>query len=145
MAKHKEMEKEACMIFRAAVKSGRLVRPRCCSECGGKERTVDGHHEDYSKPLDVEWLCRGCHVQRHRKKPQPGPRDKTLMDSKYLERARLKNGMTQAELARKIGITHIAYASILKRRSAHPHTIKALIDFLSLDPDKLIPDPKEAD
>jgi hypothetical protein len=48
-----------------AVKSGVLVRPDRCAECGwvGKPH---GHHADYSKPLDVEWLCSICHGKRHR-------------------------------------------------------------------------------
>jgi hypothetical protein len=31
--------------------------------CG--EPKVHAHHEDYSRPLDVTWLCQKCHVQRH--------------------------------------------------------------------------------
>lgn len=44
-----------------AIKSGNLIRPSQCSSCG-KECRPDGHHPDYSKPLEVVWLCRSCHV-----------------------------------------------------------------------------------
>jgi len=50
---------------RQAIKSGILVRPEKCSCCGNKARVV-GHHHDYSKPLDVAWLCHPCHRQLHR-------------------------------------------------------------------------------
>ena len=152
MAKNKEIQKRANSIYQKAVKDGRLLRPTCCSECGNTEGKVDGHHEDYSKPLDVVWLCRGCHIQRHRKKPQPGQRDRVLLNTAYLEQVRQINGFTKTALAKKIGISGGAYSQIVKLRSAHPHKIKALIDVLNLDPerfipesDKLIPDPKEAD
>jgi len=49
-----------------AVKMGRLVKPDACQECGQKSN-VDGHHKDYSKPLEVIWLCRPCHRKQHRK------------------------------------------------------------------------------
>ena len=44
-----------------AIASGRLVRPSTCSACG-KTGMIEGHHRDYSKPLDVTWLCRRCHM-----------------------------------------------------------------------------------
>lgn len=47
-----------------AVKAGRVERPSGCEECG-EVTSVHGHHEDYGKPLDVEWLCPGCHSRRH--------------------------------------------------------------------------------
>ena len=48
---------------------GDLVRPEKCSQCL-IECKPDAHHEDYEKPLQVEWLCRVCHGKRHRKNPR---------------------------------------------------------------------------
>jgi hypothetical protein len=48
-----------------ALKRGRLVRPDACVRCGRPSRKIHGHHEDYSKPLDVTWLCPRCHKTRH--------------------------------------------------------------------------------
>lgn len=47
------------------IQAGRLVKPKTCSECdrGGR---IDGHHDDYAKPLVVRWLCRWCHQKWHR-------------------------------------------------------------------------------
>lgn len=33
-----------------------------CAICGRLD-TVEGHHEDYARPLWVVWLCRGHHLQ----------------------------------------------------------------------------------
>lgn len=47
-----------------AVDAGRLTR--CpCEVCGSTAR-VHAHHDDYSKPLDVMWLCVTHHRERHR-------------------------------------------------------------------------------
>lgn len=43
-----------------AIENGTLIKPLHCEMCGN-ETPLDGHHEDYSKPLDVIWLCRLCH------------------------------------------------------------------------------------
>lgn len=48
-----------------AVRSGKLTRPDACEECGTPGR-VEAHHEDYSEPLKVRWLCRSCHTKQHR-------------------------------------------------------------------------------
>lgn len=45
-----------------AVRDGRLV-PQPCEVCGSEK--VQAHHEDYSKPLDVIWLCFEHHRARH--------------------------------------------------------------------------------
>jgi len=45
-----------------AIMRGDLVRPDICSQCG-QRRKIDAAHADYSRPLDVTWLCRPCHVK----------------------------------------------------------------------------------
>lgn len=46
-----------------AIRDGRLVRGPC-TRCG-TTKNVHGHHHDYSKPLDVTWLCKDCHWAEH--------------------------------------------------------------------------------
>lgn len=48
-------------VYRA-VRSGKLKRSPC-EICGAK---AQGHHEDYSKPLEVKWLCTLHHAERHK-------------------------------------------------------------------------------
>jgi len=47
-----------------AIRDGRLVR-QPCRVCGDPK--AQAHHHDYSKPLDVEWLCRKHHLEAHGK------------------------------------------------------------------------------
>lgn len=58
----------ARQLVHIAIKRGQLIRPALCGKCGQRPRpTIDGrpnihgHHHDYDKPLDVEWLCAKCH------------------------------------------------------------------------------------
>ena len=50
-----------------AITAGELVKPDVCEACGlppaGKGK-IHAHHADYSKPLEVEWLCPKCHRGR---------------------------------------------------------------------------------
>lgn len=48
-----------------ALNRGDLIKPERCESCG-EARRLDGHHDDYAKPLDVRWLCRWCHLAWHR-------------------------------------------------------------------------------
>lgn len=49
-----------------AIDAGRLIRG-CCEVCGAPN--AEGHHEDYSRPLEVRWLCRPHHAEIHRSIP----------------------------------------------------------------------------
>ena len=58
------LEYRARYMVRNAVRDGRLDKPDCCSICR-RATQLHGHHEDYTKPLDVMWLCVQCHQGRH--------------------------------------------------------------------------------
>jgi hypothetical protein len=62
---HAELEEQKARARQAvndAVKKGTLIR-QPCAICGALE--ADGHHPDYSKPLDVIWLCPPHHRSEH--------------------------------------------------------------------------------
>lgn len=50
-------------IAQRAIKAGRLLR-QPCNQCGADR--AEAHHTDYSRPLDVTWLCGKCHRAAHR-------------------------------------------------------------------------------
>lgn len=52
--------------FRAAIKAGKIKRQSVCEKCDSNFK-VEGHHPDYSKPLEVMWLCKYCHNAEHAK------------------------------------------------------------------------------
>jgi len=56
------MKKEAHYIVSKAIEKGEMV-PKPCEKCGNPKSVA--HHEDYSKPLEVTWLCHACHMQHH--------------------------------------------------------------------------------
>ncbi len=43
------------------IKSGKLIRPETCSSCGNGGR-IEAHHKDITKHLEIDWLCRTCHI-----------------------------------------------------------------------------------
>ena len=46
------------------IRDGKL-HPQPCSVCGS-EINIHAHHNDYSKPLEVVWLCYEHHMEMHR-------------------------------------------------------------------------------
>ena len=60
-------------LLNRAIARGEVI-PQPCEDCGAEvypahdgRRGVHAHHDDYSKPLDVRWLCYACHGKEHRR------------------------------------------------------------------------------
>lgn len=58
-------KRAAHIILGNAVRDNRIEKPANCSKCDGVGR-IHGHHEDYTKPLDVVWVCQRCHKEIHK-------------------------------------------------------------------------------
>jgi hypothetical protein len=61
-------KRRARLVVGNAIRGGKIAKPERCGQCGEKVDPDDlhAHHVDYSKPLEVDWLCRGCHNALHR-------------------------------------------------------------------------------
>lgn len=60
-AKHPDRRKASHMVSNA-IRNGKLKKFPCMV-CGRQK--VEGHHPDYSRPLDVVWLCNPHHREAH--------------------------------------------------------------------------------
>ena len=65
----KPLFRRAQMMVYSAVKRGDLVRPAICTKCGSR-RNIQASHDDYRRPLDVEWLCARCHNAKDHANPK---------------------------------------------------------------------------
>lgn len=52
-------------ILRNEIIQGRIKRQPC--EVCGKKDYIHAHHSDYSKPLEIMWLCSVHHAEQHKK------------------------------------------------------------------------------
>ena len=57
------VKRAAHILVGNAIKSGALVR-QSCEVCGSGR--AQAHHDDYTKPLEVRWLCRKHHLEHHK-------------------------------------------------------------------------------
>lgn len=67
-AEHKKwtMFKRAARKYtETCINIGMLIKGPC--EVCGDSKEVESHHDDYYKPYDVRWLCRGHHLDHHLK------------------------------------------------------------------------------
>lgn len=56
------IKRSAHLLVQYAVRRGDMKK-YSCEVCGKKK--VEAHHDDYSKPLEVRWLCRKHHMDHH--------------------------------------------------------------------------------
>lgn len=48
------------------LRAGRIIKQPCF--CG--KIKSEAHHEDYSKPLEIIWLCKKHHIEADKKRPK---------------------------------------------------------------------------
>lgn len=53
------------IIVGNAIRRGKLTQASNCSVCNSTKK-IEGHHDDYTQPLNVRWLCEDCHKEWHR-------------------------------------------------------------------------------
>jgi len=59
-----QRRKSNCRSYaRVYLRRGKIER----KPCEGCESAAQMHHDDYSKPLEVRWVCRRCHLELHRR------------------------------------------------------------------------------
>lgn len=63
-AKRNKQKRNAHLKVQRALFKGVIKRPTNCENCNSSEE-LEAHHNDYSKPLIVEWLCIECHNKKH--------------------------------------------------------------------------------
>lgn len=86
-----------------AIKTGKVARG-VCERCGAQD--THGHHHDYSKPLDVIWLCAPCHGLEHQK-----------LQGEEAERLLALRGVkTQEQLAEMFEVNRSTVQAVLRRK-----------------------------
>jgi hypothetical protein len=60
-------KEKARIIFHNAINSGVITRKTKCEVSKNCRGAIHAHHPDYSKPLDVRWLCKKHHMEHHRR------------------------------------------------------------------------------
>jgi DNA-binding transcriptional regulator YiaG len=99
-----------------AIKHGKLTRPTHCAQCLA-EAFVEASHRDYSKPLEVAWLCRPCHRAEDKQHPKtqavpissqrpvrPPPLQRQPIDLATLRERIVREDLSQVELAQIMGV-----------------------------------------
>ncbi len=57
---------EGLLKHRSRIISRNLKKLKICRKCFSI-KDIQYHHKDYKKPLDIEVLCRKCHMKLHKK------------------------------------------------------------------------------
>lgn len=61
---HAKLKHQVRSLTRGYIKMGFLVKGSC--EICGRIENVEAHHDDYTKPMDIRWLCMEHHREHHK-------------------------------------------------------------------------------
>lgn len=78
----REIHRQCRLIVGRVRKEGGLKRPEFCERCGVEDTSerhpetfLMAHHEDYTKPLEVHWLCQVCHPKADAERRERHPHE----------------------------------------------------------------------
>jgi hypothetical protein len=63
LSSEQKMKSNARSYLHSYIKRNK-VQKSFCFKCDAP--IAEAHHNDYSKPLEIVWLCRKCHLEHHR-------------------------------------------------------------------------------
>ena len=46
-----------------ALRVGKITKSTTCEICNKESDNIQGHHQDYNKPLEITWCCQECHAK----------------------------------------------------------------------------------
>jgi hypothetical protein len=61
----RSMRQAARDYINRLIRQGVVTRLNC--EVCGSQKNVEAHHDDYTRPLDIRWLCRVHHDEHHKR------------------------------------------------------------------------------
>ena len=112
-----------------AIFRGEIVRPSVCDECGGKNKpykdgrsSIQAHHDDYNKPLDIRWLCQPCHHAWHKNNVaiELAERPLSVRERAIVRAARMlemrSSGLRDREIAEAMSVSLGAVTNILSNK-----------------------------
>lgn len=111
--------------LKRAIAQGRITKPKVCEKCGRNpgvasdgRSLLHGHHDDYSRPLDVLWICNKCH-KRHDGGAKGASNGNAKLTEAQIQIIR-EAGHTDGELANKFGV-HISTVFRARRGLSWSH------------------------
>jgi ribosomal protein S27AE len=100
-----------------AIRDGKLKR-KPCVECGEKLH-VHAHHDNYSRPLAVRWLCARCHRRAHMRKN--GSKPQLQLKSSAAVEILWRNGYTRPQISEMLGLSDWSVRFHLQAGGWVPH------------------------
>ena len=115
-------------IVQKAILSGKLVKG-VCEICGDTD--TEAHHEDYSKPLDIKWLCKKHHEDCHHDDVMM-TLEENRREEKRIEKKRERVVLPHASISYLSGIPVEDMSEFLKRFNVTEQEVKSKAEDLKL-------------